>query len=121
MWLNYEYPAITFNEMRKVFGLFRLRRKAPFIAISSTSGTAMEINSFSIITDDKKGIKYSVAAFKITPDIAIIDSELTRGLPPKLVAHTGMDAFTLSNPRKPTEKKMKKLLQPSYYDRDIDF
>lgn len=81
----------------------------------------MEINSFSIITDDKKGIKYSVAAFKITPDIAIIDSELTRGLPPKLVAHTGMDAFTLSNPRKPTEKKMKKLLQPSYYDRDIDF
>ncbi|WP_367281720.1 hypothetical protein [Acidaminococcus intestini] len=46
---------------------------------------------------------------------------MARGMPPKLVAHTGMDAFTLSNPRKPTESKMKKLFQASYYDRDIDF
>ena len=57
MWLNYEYPAITFDKMRKFFGLPRLRRKAHFITISSTSGTDMEINSFSIITDDKSGIK----------------------------------------------------------------
>ena len=94
MWIKYEYPSITFDEMRKVFGLPKLRRKAHFIAISSTSGTATEVTSFSIITDYKSGIKYPIADFEITPDMAIIDPELTHGMPPKLVAHTGMDAFT---------------------------
>lgn len=46
MWIKYEYPSITFDEMRKVFGLPKLRRKAHFIAISSTSGTATEVTSF---------------------------------------------------------------------------
>ena len=82
--------------MRKVFGLPKLRRKAHFVAISSTSGTATEVTSFSIITDYKKGIKYPIADFEITPDIAIVDPELTHGMPKKLVAHTGMDAFTHS-------------------------
>ena len=96
MWIKYEYPEITFEEMRKVFGLPKLRRKAHFVAISSTSGTATEVTSFSIITDYKKGIKYPIADFEITPDIAIVDPELTHGMPKKLVAHTGMDAFTHS-------------------------
>ena len=73
MWIKYEYPDITFEEMCKVFGIPPLRRKAHFCAISSTSGTATEVTAFSIITDYQKGIKYPIADFEITPDVAIVD------------------------------------------------
>lgn len=94
MWIKYEYPDITFEEMCKVFGMPKLRRKAHFCAISSTSGTATEVTAFSIITDYQKGIKYPIADFEITPDVAIVDPELAETMPKKLVAHTGMDAMT---------------------------
>ena len=94
MWIKYEYPETTFEDMCKVFGLPELRTKAHFCAISSTSGTATEVTAFSIITDYQKGVKYPIADFQITPDIAIVDPELTYGMPVKLVAHTGMDALT---------------------------
>lgn len=94
MWIKYEYPEITFEEMCKVFGIPKLRRKAKFCAISSTSGTATEVTAFSIITDYEKGIKYPIADFEITPDVAIVDPELAATMPKKLVAHTGMDALT---------------------------
>ena len=67
MWIKYEYPEITFEEMCKVFGIPPLRRKAHFCAISSTSGTATEVTAFSIITDYQKGIKYPIADFEIEP------------------------------------------------------
>lgn len=94
MWIKYEYPDTTFEDMCKVFGLPKLRTKARFCAIPSTSGTATEVTAFSIITDYSKGIKYPIADFEITPDIAIVDPELAETMPPKLVAHTGMDAMT---------------------------
>ncbi len=94
MWIKYEYPETTFEDMCKVFGLPKLRTKAHFCAISSTSGTATEVTAFSIITDYNKGIKYPIADFEITPDVAIVDPELTHTMPHKLVAHTGMDAMT---------------------------
>ncbi|MDO4788487.1 MAG: iron-containing alcohol dehydrogenase [Johnsonella sp.] len=94
MWIKYEYPEISFEEMCKVFGIPKLRKKAKFCAISSTSGTATEVTAFSIITDYQKGIKYPIADFEITPDIAIVDPELAHTMPQKLVAHTGMDAIT---------------------------
>ena len=94
MWIKYEYPDITFEEMCKVFGIPKLRQKARFCAISSTSGTATEVTAFSIITDYDKGIKYPIADFEITPDVAIVDPELAETMPIKLVAHTGMDAMT---------------------------
>ena len=94
MWIKYEYPEITFEEMCKVFGIPPLRRKAHFCAISSTSGTATEVTAFSIITDYQKGIKYPIADFEITPDVAIVDPDLAETMPKKLVAHTGMDAMT---------------------------
>ena len=94
MWIKYEYPDITFEEMCKVFGIPPLRRKAHFCAISSTSGTATEVTAFSIITDYQKGIKYPIADFEITPDVAIVDPDLAETMPKKLVAHTGMDALT---------------------------
>ena len=94
MWIKYEYPDTTFEDMCKVFGLPRLRTKAHFCAISSTSGTATEVTAFSIITDYNKGIKYPIADFEITPDVAIVDPDLAETMPQKLVAHTGMDAMT---------------------------
>lgn len=94
MWIKYEYPEITFEDMCKVFGLPKLRTKAHFCAVSSTSGTATEVTAFSIITDYAKGIKYPIADFEITPDVAIVDPELAETMPKKLVAHTGMDAMT---------------------------
>lgn len=94
MWIKYEYPSITFEDMCKVFGIPKLRRKAHFCAVSSTSGTATEVTAFSIITDYEKGIKYPIADFEITPDVAIVDPELAETMPKKLVAHTGMDAMT---------------------------
>lgn len=94
MWIKYEYPETTFEDMCKVFGLPKLRTKAHFCAVSSTSGTATEVTAFSIITDYQKGIKYPIADFEITPDVAIVDPELAETMPVKLVAHTGMDAIT---------------------------
>ena len=94
MWIKYEHPDCTFEDMCKVFGIPALRRKARFCAISSTSGTATEVTAFSIITDYKKGIKYPIADFEITPDVAIVDPALAQTMPKKLVAHTGMDALT---------------------------
>lgn len=94
MWIKYEYPDCTFEDMCKVFGIPELRKKAKFCAISSTSGTATEVTAFSIITDYDKGIKYPIADFEITPDVAIVDPDLAETMPQKLVAHTGMDALT---------------------------
>ncbi len=94
MWIKYEYPETTFEDMCKVFGLPKLRTKAHFVAIPSTSGTATEVTAFSVITDYEKGIKYPLADFEITPDIAIVDPDLAETMPQKLVAHTGMDAIT---------------------------
>lgn len=94
MWIFYEYPDFTFEKAIVPFGLPKLRRKANFVAIPSTSGTATEVTAFSVITDYKAKIKYPLADFEITPDIAIVDPSLAETMPEKLVAHTGMDALT---------------------------
>lgn len=94
MWAFYEYPDVTFEELCTPFSFPELRQKAKFAAIPTTSGTATEVTAFSVITDYKTGVKYPLADFNITPDIALVDSELVEGLPPKQVAYTGMDALT---------------------------
>lgn len=94
MWAFYEYPNVTFEDLCIPFNFPTLRTKAKFCAIPSTSGTATEVTAFSVITDYKKGIKYPLADFNITPDVAIVDPELAETMPKKLTAHTGMDAMT---------------------------
>ncbi len=94
MWVFYEYPETTFESIIQPFSFPELRTKAKFCAIPSTSGTATEVTAFSVITDYEKGIKYPLADFNITPDVAIVDPELAETMPPKLTAHTGMDAMT---------------------------
>lgn len=94
MWAFYEYPDVTFEDLCIPFNFPTLRTKAKFCAISSTSGTATEVTAFSVITDYQKGIKYPLADFNITPDVAIVDPSLAETMPKKLTAHTGMDAMT---------------------------
>jgi len=94
MWAFYEYPDTTFEDLCIPFNFPTLRQKAKFLAIPSTSGTATEVTAFSVITDYSKGIKYPLADFNITPDIAIVDPELAETMPAQLTAHTGMDALT---------------------------
>lgn len=94
MWIFYEYPEFTFEQAVVPFGIPELRQKARFAAIPSTSGTATEVTAFSVITDYKAQIKYPLADFNLTPDVAIVDPSLAETMPAKLTAHTGMDALT---------------------------
>ena len=94
MWAFYEYPDVTFEDLCIPFNFPELRTKAKFAAIPSTSGTATEVTAFSVITNYQTGVKYPLADFNITPDVAIVDPELVEGLPQKQVAYTGMDALT---------------------------
>ena len=94
MWAFYEHPDISFESLCTPFSFPELRQKAHFCAIPSTSGSATEVTAFSVITDYEKGIKYPLADFNITPDVAIVDPDIAQTMPPKLAAHTGMDAFT---------------------------
>lgn len=94
MWVFYEYPDSKFEDLITPFSFPTLRTKARFLAIPSTSGTATEVTAFSVITDYAKGIKYPLADFNITPDVAIVDPSLAETMPKTLTAHTGMDALT---------------------------
>lgn len=94
MWVFYEYPELSFDDIKNPFTMPKLRKKAIFVAIPSTSGTATEVTAFSVITDYSTKIKYPLADFEITPDIAIIDTSIPMTMPKILTAHTGMDALT---------------------------
>ena len=94
MWAFYEYPDTKFEDLITPFSFPTLRTKAKFCAIPSTSGTATEVTAFSVITDYEKGIKFPLADFNITPDVAIVDPDLAETMPQKLTANTGMDAMT---------------------------
>lgn len=94
MWAFYEYPETTFEDLCIPFNFPELRQKAKFAAIPTTSGTATEVTAFSVITNYQTGVKYPLADFNITPDVAIVDPILVEGLPATQVAYTGMDALT---------------------------
>jgi len=92
MWIYYEYPDTKFEDL--INGIFPvLRKKAHFVAIPSTSGTASEITAFSVITDPENHIKYPLVSYEITPDIAILDAVIPSKMPPHITAHTGMDVL----------------------------
>ena len=94
MWVFYEHPELTFDDIKDPFSIPPLRQKAIFVAVPSTSGTATEVTAFSVITDYSNKVKYPLADFEITPDVAIVDPALVESLPVKQVAYTGMDALT---------------------------
>ncbi len=102
IWLLYENPdqkfediAMRFMDIRKRITEFpELGRKAIMVSIPTTSGSGSEVTPFTVITDDRTGIKYPIADYALTPDMAIVDPDLVMTLPKVLVAHTGLDAMT---------------------------
>lgn len=102
MWLFYEHPDVDFTGLRLKFMDIRKRayhfpnlgKKAQMVCIPTTSGTGSEVTSFSVITDKKNNIKYPLADYELTPDVAIIDPQFVQSLPKSLVADCGMDVLT---------------------------
>ena len=103
MWLFYEHPETSFDGLRqrfldirkRAFKFPKLGAKTKLVAIPTTSGTGSEVTSFSVITDKKNGnIKYPLADYALTPDVAIIDPQFTRSMPKSIVADTGLDVLT---------------------------
>lgn len=95
MWVFYEYPEKSFEDIKAPFSIPPLRNKARFIAVPSTSGTGTEVTCVAVITE-KGGIKHPLASYEITPDVAILDPELCVTMPPNVTADTGVDALSHS-------------------------
>ncbi len=101
LWLKYEQPdtvfediAMRFMDIRKrICQLPELGKKALMVAIPTTSGTGSEVTPFSIITDDKSGVKYAIADYALTPSMAIVDPDFVDGMPKGLTAASGIDAL----------------------------
>lgn len=94
MWVYYEYPDSKLEDISKPFAVKKMRSKAIFVAIPSTSGTGTEITGLSVITDKNKGTKYPIVSHELTPDVAIIDGELCASMPAHVTANTGLDALS---------------------------
>ena len=102
MWLFYEYPDTDFNALKtkfmdirkRVYKFPNLGKKAKMVAIPTTSGTGSEVTSFAVITDKEKNIKYPLADYELTPDVAIIDPDFVMTVPQSITADTGLDVLT---------------------------
>ena len=102
MWLFYEHPEadpeglkLKFMDIRKrTYKFPKLGTKAKMVAIPTTSGTGSEVTSFAVITDKKLNKKYPLADYELTPDVAIVDTDLVMTLPKSITADTGMDVLT---------------------------
>jgi acetaldehyde dehydrogenase/alcohol dehydrogenase len=102
MWLMYEHPEIEFEGLamrfmdirKRVYELPPLGIKAIMVAIPTTSGTGSEVTPFAVVTDRRTDIKYPLADYALTPNMAIVDPELVLNMPKSLTAFGGIDALT---------------------------
>ena len=102
MWLFYEHPDVDFNSLRlrfldirkRAFKFPKMGNKAQLVAIPTTSGTGSEVTSFAVISDKKNNMKYPLADYELTPNIAIIDPQFVMSLPKSATADTGLDVLT---------------------------
>ena len=100
IWMFFEYPDVSFFGAKQKFLDIRKRtykipyaQKTQFICIPTTSGTGSEVTSFAVITDSETHIKYPLADYALTPDMAIVDPALVISVPASVTADTGMDRF----------------------------
>lgn len=102
MWVLYEHPEVQFDDLamrfmdirKRVYAFPKLGQKAMMVAIPTSAGTGSEVTPFAVITDEKTGVKYPLADYELTPDMAIVDAELMMKMPRGLTAASGIDALT---------------------------
>lgn len=102
IWLMYEHKDVKFEDLslrfmdirKRIYTFPKLGKKANMVCIPTTSGTGSEVTPFSVVTDDKTGVKYPIADYELTPDMAIIDPELVLTMPKGLTAYSGIDVLT---------------------------
>ncbi len=102
MWLFYEHPDVEFEFLKLKFMDIRKRtykypklgRKIKMVAIPTTSGTGSEVSAFTIITDQGDEVKYPLADYELTPDVAIIDPDFVLSIPKEVTADSGVDVLT---------------------------
>ena len=102
VWLMYEHPEVSFHDLAMRFMDIRKRictfpdlgSKAMLITIPTTSGTGSEVTPFAVITDSATHIKYPIADYALTPNMAIVDPDLVKTMPRGLAAASGIDALT---------------------------
>ena len=101
MWLMYEQPETVFEDIsmrfmdirKRICSIPELGKKATMVAIPTTSGTGSEVTPFAIITDDQSGVKYAIADYALTPNMAIVDPNFVDGMPKGLTSASGIDAL----------------------------
>ena len=101
MWLKYEKPEIEFEDVamrfmdirKRICTIGELGKKATMVAIPTTSGTGSEVTPFAVITDDKTHVKYAIADYALTPNMAIIDANFVDNMPKGLTSAGGIDAL----------------------------
>ena len=102
MWVMYEHPdvhfadlALRFMDIRKrIYRFPKMGIKALLVAVPTTSGTGSEVTPFAVVTDETTGVKYPIADYALTPNLAIVDANLVMGLPKTLTAWGGIDAVS---------------------------
>ena len=101
MWLMYEQPDTKFEDIsmrfmdirKRICAIPELGKKAMMVAIPTTSGTGSEVTPFAIITDDETHVKYAIADYALTPNMAIVDPNFVDGMPKGLTSASGIDAL----------------------------
>lgn len=101
MWVLYEHPEVKFEDLairfmdirKRIYQFPAMGQKAMLVAVPTTSGTGSEVTPFAVITDEKTGIKYPIADYELTPNVAIVDPELVLNMPKGLTAFGGFDAL----------------------------
>ncbi|PVZ70228.1 bifunctional acetaldehyde-CoA/alcohol dehydrogenase [Pelagibaculum spongiae] len=102
MWVMYEHPEVDFKDLalrfmdirKRIYKFPKLGVKAKMVAIPTTSGTGSEVTPFAVVTDDSTGMKYPIADYQLTPNMAIIDANFVMDMPKSLTAFSGIDAVT---------------------------
>lgn len=101
MWVMYEHPEVRFEDLamrfmdirKRTYRFPKMGEKAIMVAIPTSAGTGSEVTPFAVITDENSGIKYPLADYELTPNMAIVDAELMMSMPRGLTAASGIDAL----------------------------